>query len=153
MKTILRGSILFFLFVFSLPGFLRATDIDSLKIEPLRNKAGQSSIYVLQFSLADTVSVTAQWKITFPAGFNLGKVKMAGSNNIKGGFTTLVNGSDVIISRTGRGAALEAGRMYRIMLANVTNASSGTYEISVSASDKKGDPPGAVKSATVVILP
>lgn len=152
MKTILRSSVLFFWFVFSLPGFLRAADLDSLKIEPLRNRAGQRSIYVVQFSLSDSVSSTAQMRISFPDGFDLSTVKMAGSNSIKGGFTTQVSGNDVVVSRTGKGSALAAGRMYEIMLANITNAPPGTYTVSVAVSAGNGASPGTVKVTTIEII-
>ncbi len=130
-----------------------AAEIDSLSINPVNSRAGQQSIYILQFSSSDTVPSSAQWEITFPAGFDLGKVLMAGSNSIKGGFSVQVNSQTILISRSGQGPPLQSGVNYDLAFANVMNAAEGNYEMIVKVLDLNGTSISSEYSAQLTILP
>lgn len=115
-----------------------AADLDSLSIDPVNNRGGQQSIYILNFSILDTIPPGAQWEINFPAGFDLSKVLLAGSNSINGGFSVQVTGQNILISRSGQGFPLRAGINYDLAFANVNNPIPGDYDIIIKILDQNG---------------
>ncbi len=152
----LKRIFLFFLigvfFTFYIP-LSYAAEIDSLSIDPVNNRGGQQSIYILNFSLSDTIPPAAQWQINFPAGFDLGKVLLAGSNSINGGFSVQVTGQRILISRSGQGSILRTGINYDLAFANVNNPPPGDYDVVVKVLDQNGTSISSDYSVGLTILP
>jgi len=106
--------------------------IDSLSVKPIDPEAGEVSIYQVSFVLSDTLPSDAVIIVTFPEGFDLSRVKVAGSSTINGGFKVSVDGQRVAIKRSGLGRPIPPGESVDVKFANVINpAREGKYAITV----------------------
>lgn len=94
---------------------------DSLRVTALNPVAGEASLYTLEFTLSDTLHQDAEFEVTFPAGFDLSRVTIAGSKAVNGGFSVEVDGQTVLVKRKGRGAVKLPGERVDVMFSTVTN--------------------------------
>ena len=106
--------------------------IDSLSVKPVNPEAEAITIYEVSFVLSDTLSSDAVIMVTFPDGFDLSRVKLAGSSTINGGFKVSVDGQRAAIKRSGLGRPILPGENVEVKFANVRNpVAEGEYVITV----------------------
>ena len=106
--------------------------IDSLSVKPVNPEAEAITIYEVSFVLSDTLPSDAVIMVTFPDGFDLSRVKLAGSSTINGGFKVSVDGQRVAIKRSGLGRPILPGENVEVKFANVRNpVAEGEYVITV----------------------
>lgn len=107
-----------------------------LSLYPKDSSKSALTIYVLEFSLEQSVPSDASFSFTFSEGFDVSLVEVAGSSNINGGFKLSVKDNQVIIDRTGLGDALPAGEKANLKFALVKNpdAAGENYSATVKIS-------------------
>jgi len=133
MKNVIRIALaIVCIFCFSSLSASGAT-IDSLSVKPVNPEAEAITIYeVINFVLSDTLPSDAVITVTFPDGFDLSRVKLAGSSTINGGFKVSVDGQRVAIKRSGLGRPILPGENVEVKFANVRNpVAEGEYVITV----------------------
>ncbi len=110
---------------------------NTISVKPENATAGGTSIYHLEFQLDQPLSPQATIIVSFPAGFHLNGVLIAGSATINGGFRVKVNNLDVEIQRSGLGRTIRAGEKVDLRFANVVNpeATDRNYEVRVRIRD------------------
>lgn len=99
---------------FSLPA-------DTVEVKPLNTQPGAASLYILNFSLSDTLPSDAIIEVSFPEGFDLSKVGIAGSSTINGGFSVSVAGQNVYVKRKGKGSIKLPGDRVDVKFSTVVN--------------------------------
>ncbi len=99
---------------------------DSLKVVALDAVQAKQSVYRLSFVASDTLAADCEIAVTFPAGFDLSKTRMAGSADMKGGFKATVNGNTVVLKRSGLGQAILPGQRVSILFGTVGNPGQAT---------------------------
>ena len=132
MKNVIRIALaIVCIFCFSSLSASGAT-IDSLSVKPVNPEAEAITIYEVSFVLSDTLPSDAVIMVTFPDGFDLSRVKLAGSSTINGGFKVSVDGQRVAIKRSGLGRPILPGESVEVKFANVRNpVAEGEYVITV----------------------
>ncbi len=113
---------------------------NTLSVIPGNATPGKRSLYSLAFTLPDSLPSDGAMSVVFPAGFDLSGVKIAASNAIKGGFTTRVEGNEIILVRNGLGETLKSGQKVDLKLAVVRNAktAAGPFTLQVLMQHEQG---------------
>lgn len=112
---------------------------EQITISPLFREPGVNSIYEIKFTPTKAIPADAQFKVIFPEGFDLTKVKIAGSSTINGGFKTSVKDSVVLIERSGLGNIVAAGENVDLQFTTVKNpVTDKNYTITVEIQEKDG---------------
>jgi len=155
MKNIIRIALaIVCIFCFSSLSASGAT-IDSLSVKPVNPEAEAITIYEVNFVLSDTLPSDAVITVTFPDGFDLSRVKLAGSSTINGGFKVSVEDSVVTITRTGLGREIPPGQKVEIKFGNVKNPTVPKvgYPISTSIWNRSGKRIAEEQISNVTIEP
>jgi len=117
---------------------------------PLNSRAGEATLFALQFTAQDTIPADARFVLTFPKGFGLEMLSLAGSSVMKGGFTVQVKGQQVTISRRGEGQAILPGTTVDLKFSLVKNPpQGGEYTISWQVLRRDGTALGAPNRVAV----
>ncbi len=90
-----------------LPEMLAA---QSVTLRPLKPTTTKPVLYELRVQLSTPLSPTAVVEVQFPRYFDLSSLKIAGSNQIKGGIQFSVDSTTVTLKRSGLGPAIAAGQ-------------------------------------------
>ncbi|RMF66922.1 MAG: hypothetical protein D6743_05695 [Calditrichaeota bacterium] len=114
------GFILWGLTLFS-AGNVRAQSVDSLQVVARSAVAGGNSIYHLTLISPDTLPKDAVLEVTFPPGFDLKPLEVAGSRDMNGGLRLRKNQRTVTLERTGLGAPVPPGKPVTIKLGLIRN--------------------------------
>jgi hypothetical protein len=123
--------ILFVLLLNPLPGFGQSGT--ALQVQAMNPRVSATSLYILTFTLSDTVYPNGSFELAFPAGFDLSKVAIAGSDAINGGLRVAVDAQKLNISRTGEGSVKNPGEKLDLKFSTVTNpAESTAHEITMT---------------------
>ncbi|HEX9654281.1 MAG TPA: hypothetical protein VGA99_11270 [bacterium] len=134
-SAIFVGSVILSLVVVSLLPAQALTD--SVEVKALNTQASAASLYTLNFTLADTLYPDAGFEISFPPGFDVSKVTIAGSKAINGGFEVKVEGQKVLVTRKGRGAVKLPGEKVDVMFSTVTNPANPESNHKINVTIKK----------------
>jgi hypothetical protein len=113
------------------------TSADSVRVNALNSEAGATSLYTLEFTLADTLYPDAEVEVVFPPGFDVSKVTIAGSKAVNGGFEVNVAGQTVTVKRKGTGAVKLPGEKVDVMFAVVTNPPNPDSNHKINATIKR----------------
>jgi hypothetical protein len=133
-------------------GLLAQASSDSVAVKALNPEAGAASLYALNFTLADSLYPDAEFEVTFPAGFDVSKVTIAGSKAINGGFAVKVEGQKVRVTRKGEGAVKLPGEKVDVMFAVVTNPANPETSHKINVAIKKSQEAARVKELNGSIL-
>ncbi len=98
------------------PPLLQAQTLQLTAVNP---KPDRPCLYVLKFQLPRQIPPRAAVEVTFPAGYNVSGVKIAGSNELAGGIRFVADSLRVRLERTGLGPALPAGKTAQIIFGPV----------------------------------
>lgn len=140
------------MFYWKVPGAVGGS-IDSLSIKLTNPVAGAGSLCELSFVFTDTLSPGAIFVVTFPQGFDVSGVQIAGSRTINGGFFVLVAGQKVTIRRQGLGRFILPGEKLDLLFSTVVNPSAtGNYSITVEIHDDSGGRIGGPTEKQVSII-
>jgi len=101
--------------------FAQSAGSNSVEVKTLNSEAGAASLYILNFTLSDTLHPNAVLEVNFPAGFDLSKVNLAGSASINGGFNVSVQGQTIKVSRKGKGGLKYPGDKVDVIFSIVKN--------------------------------
>lgn len=93
----------------------------SLQLRALQAEAAQPSVYELTFTPQATISPEAEFVLEFPPGFDLSRVKIASSDEMKGGFTVTVAQRKVFLKRTGLGPSIASGTPVKLSVGVIVN--------------------------------
>lgn len=93
----------------------------SLQLRALQAEAAQPSVYELTFTPQETISPEAEFVLEFPPGFDLSRVKIASSDEMKGGFTVTVAQRKVFLKRTGLGPSIAPGTPVKLSVGVIVN--------------------------------
>lgn len=93
----------------------------SLQLRALQAEAAQPSVYELTFTPQETISPEAEFVLEFPPGFDLSRVKIASSDEMKGGFTVTVAQRKVFLKRTGLGPSIASGTPVKLSVGVIVN--------------------------------
>ena len=83
--------------------------------------ANETSVYELSFFAPDTLESDAEFLLRFPQEFGLENLKIAGSFQIKGGFTIERDSAEVVVRRFGIGPPIMPGRKVQLKLGVIDN--------------------------------
>ena len=117
----------------------RGVPSDSVVINAKNNKVEATSIYEVYFSIAQEIPPNALIIVTFPKGFNLSGVLIAGSTTFNGGFKVTVNDSKVIMKRSGLGRTIKPFEKVDVKFANIRNPiiPADNYKIEIKIKNEK----------------
>lgn len=87
----------------------------------LRSTPAQSAMYKLSVELENELQADARVQIAFPEQFDLSAIKIAGSNDIKGGFRVETDRNTLTLKRTGLGAVIPAEQKVSIIFGPLKN--------------------------------
>ncbi|MDZ7265824.1 MAG: hypothetical protein ONB48_00625 [candidate division KSB1 bacterium] len=93
----------------------------AFQLRALQAAAGQPSVYELSFTAASALAPTAEFILEFPASFDLRKAKIAGCEQLPGGFTVTAAAQKLRLRRTGRGPAVAAGTAITLRVSAIVN--------------------------------
>ena len=128
--------------------------IDSLSIKFVNPIIGDDSLCELSFVVTDTLAPDAVFVVTFPNGFDVSGVQIAGSRTINGGFFVSVVGQKVTIRRQGVGRRILPGKKLDLSFSTVMNARvPGDYAVTVEIQDATGSKIGGPTEGLVSITP
>ena len=135
-KNFGTGKFIFLVTVFSfLISFnaVKGIAADSIIVKAKHSDVEASSIYEIYFSIAQEIPQKAVIVVTFPENFDLAGVIIAGSTTINGGFEVTVDGSKVLLKRSGLGRIIKPYEKVDVKFANVKNPSepADDYKIKV----------------------
>ena len=99
-----------------LPQIAQAQTVTLQAIKPNGNKP---SLYRLELSLSKVLKPRASIRLQFPLNYDLSPVKIAGSNDIKGGISFAVDSAAVVFERSGLGPAIPAHQKVSIIFGPV----------------------------------
>jgi hypothetical protein len=102
-------------------------------VRPLDSSATAVTLYTVSFALPDSLHPDAEIAVTFPNGFDLKRVEIAGSSTITGGLDVSVDSQTVVIRRKGRGGTYAPGTQVDVKFATVVNPQQARddYEVEV----------------------
>jgi len=140
-KNFGTGNFIFLITVFSfLISFntVQGMPVDSIIVKAKHIDVEANSIYEVYFSIAQEISQKAVIVVTFPDNFNLAGVIIAGSTTVNGGFKVTVDGSKVLLRRSGLGRIIKPHEKVDVKFANVKNPSepADDYEIKVEVKNE-----------------
>ena len=119
--TVRRMLILWGLLLVFSPVARAQTAAPSLQLRALQAEAAQPSVYELTFTPQETISPEAEFVLEFPPGFDLSRVKIASSDEMKGGFTVTVAQRKVFLNRTGLGPSIAPGTPVKLSVGVIVN--------------------------------
>lgn len=99
----------------------KSSVFDSVSVHALWAEPGKASLYDLTFVTTDTLAADVEIVITFPRGFDLSPLEIAGSSDINGGFKLERKGQEVRLHRTGLGEKVPPGRKVSVKLGLIVN--------------------------------
>ncbi len=119
----------------SLFGVVPADTVEVIAKHPEVNK---SAIYQINFVVSKPIPPKAIIRVSFPAGFDLSNLMIAGSTSINGGFILTVDGQVVTMKRSGLGREIPANEKVDIKFAIVKNPDhpADNYSIAVEILDE-----------------
>ncbi len=120
-KAFLWSSVCILLVIISPSLFGQTLSKDSVDVSLLNREAGATTLLTATFVLSDTLRPDGAIELTFPPGFDVSNVKIAGSSRINGGFRVQVQGQTVRLLRQGRGRTLPPGEKVDVKIATVVN--------------------------------
>lgn len=114
---------------------------NNVVIKPIFPDVESSTIYEVKFTASVEIAAKAMFKLTFPASFDLSKVRMAGSETINGGFSVKLDKKKVLITRSGLGRVVKTGEAVKFQFATVKNPEKAdNYEIRFEVVSGTGEP-------------
>lgn len=90
--------------------------LTALSAEPAKN-----AMYKMTFDLEQELDANAEVTIDFPEEFDLSTVKVAGSNDINGGFQFDTDKNKLTLKRSGLGRAVPSGKNVSIIFGPLKN--------------------------------
>lgn len=84
-------------------------------------EASKPSVYELTFTAQETITPEAEFVLEFPPDFDLSRVKIASSDEMKGGFTVTVAQRKVFLKRTGLGPSIAPGTPVKLSVGVIVN--------------------------------
>ncbi len=94
---------------------------DDLRIQALYAEPGKPSVYEIAFTTKETLPPEAEFSFEFPAEFDLAQLQIAGSPDMKGGFTLKRDKQKVVVQRSGLGQSVASGTLVRLRLGAIVN--------------------------------
>ncbi|RME00063.1 MAG: hypothetical protein D6814_04360 [Calditrichaeota bacterium] len=101
-----------------LPQIVAAQDIT---LQPIKPRGNKPCLYRLEFSLSQELKPKAWIYLHFPTHYDLSKVKIAGSNDIKGGISFAVDSTGISFERSGLGPTIARNQRVSIIFGPVKN--------------------------------
>lgn len=92
-----------------------------VELRALHAQAAQPSVYELTFTTQETITPEAEFVLEFPPDFDLSRVKIASSDEMKGGFTVTVAQRKVFLKRTGLGQSIAPGTRVKLSVGVIVN--------------------------------
>lgn len=89
------------------------------------------SLYKIELNLAQPLRPDAEIRLVFPPSLDVSSVKIAGSNDIRGGIRFTARGNSVTLKRTGLGAPVPAGKKVAVFFGPIRNPDSLPVEAQV----------------------
>ncbi len=119
--TVCRMLALWGLLLVYSPGARAQTAAPNLQLRALQAKAAQPSVYELTFTAQEIITPEAEFVLEFPPDFDLSRVKIASSDEMKGGFTVSVAQRKVFLKRTGLGPSIAPGTPVKLSVGVIVN--------------------------------
>lgn len=119
--TVRRILPLWGLFLVSSPFAVAQTISPPVQLRALHAEAAQPSVYELTFTAQEAIPSEAEFVLEFPADFDLSRVKLASSDEMKGGFTVTVAQQKVYVKRSGLGPRVAAGTQVKLCVGVIVN--------------------------------
>lgn len=119
--TVRRMLILWGLLLVFSPRARAQTAAPSVQLRALQAEAAQPSVYELTFTPQEAISPEAEFVLEFPPGFDLSRVKIASSDEMRGGFTVTVAQRKVFLKRTGLGPSIAPGMPVKLSVGVIVN--------------------------------
>lgn len=111
--------------VFLLAGYMLATVSvfaqSKVNIASLQAKPAQEAMYKLSIELERELPANAEIVLEFPEKYDLATIKIAGSNEIKGGISYETAQNKLTLKRSGLGAAIAVGEKVSIVFGPLKN--------------------------------
>jgi hypothetical protein len=98
-----------------------AAPADTIEIVAKHPESGSRSTYQISFNISKKIPSKALIRVTFPGGFDLSNLMIAGSSTINGGFDLKVDGQVVTLKRSGLGREIPASEKVDVKFAIVKN--------------------------------
>ncbi|MCG3155434.1 MAG: hypothetical protein DKINENOH_02040 [bacterium] len=105
------------------PSIAQVKSQPAFHLRALQAAAGQPSVYELSFTAAVPLTPAAEFVLEFPAGFDLSKAQIAGSEQLPGGFTVASERQKLRLTRAGRGPSVAAGTAITLRVSAIVNPS------------------------------
>jgi hypothetical protein len=121
--TVRRILPLWGLLLASSPLAVAQTTSSLIQLRALHAEAAQPSVYELTFTAPESIPSETEFVLEFPEGFDLSRVKLASSDEMKGGFTVTVAQQKVLVKRTGLGPSVAAGTRVKLCVGVIVNPS------------------------------
>ncbi len=114
---------------------------DSVRVQAKHSEAQAKSIYEIFFSISREIPVKAEIVVTFPVDFDLSGILVVGSTTINGGFEFSIDGSKLVIKRSGLGKTIAPNEKVDVKFANVKNpaAPADNYTIKVELKNDRNE--------------
>ena len=111
---------------------------DTIEVVAKHPEISKSAIYQINFIVSKPIPPKAIIRVSFPAGFDLSDLMIAGSTTINGGFILTVDGQVVTMKRSGLGREIPANEKVDIKFAIVKNPDqpADNYSIPVEILDE-----------------
>ena len=111
--------------------------ITNMSINPQTRIVNDTGYQIFQFTTTASIPADGRVAIVYHSGFNLASASSASSSSMDGSFSVSVNGSTVIITRSG-GTATSPG-VQNIQVSTIRNPTqSGTYNYTIRTQDNGG---------------
>lgn len=116
-----------------------AVPADTIEVIAKHPESGESSIYQINFVVSKPIPPKALIQVTFPNGFDLSNLMIAGSTTINGGFELKVNKQVVTMKRSGLGREVHANERGDVKFAIVQNPNqpADNYKIVIEILDNE----------------
>ena len=117
---------------------IAAVPADTIEVIAKHPEISKSGIYQINFIVSKPIPQKAIIRVSFPAGFDLSDLMIAGSTTINGGFILTVDGQVVTMKRSGLGREIPANEKVDIKFAIVKNPDqpADNYNIAVAILDE-----------------
>lgn len=114
----------------------------SMRLTALAATPDKPVLYKLEFNLNKALESKSAIRLQFPGAYDLSSVKIAGSNDIAGGFSFAADSTSITLQRTGLGASFPANLAATVIFGPIKGPLQSTKSDSVRIQihhDAKGD--------------